>query len=120
MKTDPDYRHNQKESQKKWRQDNPDYWRKYRKNHPKYRVHNRRKQKERDAKRREKRLAKMDALAPLNNIKTGSYYLIPVSEDLAKMDALKQEIYIISDRCDKPSGSCKKGLVGHRSEDLIR
>jgi len=120
MKSDPDYRHNQKESQKKWRQGNPDYWRKYRKNHPEYRAHNRQKQKDRDAKRRAKHLAKMDALKSLNKIKAGSYYLMPVSDDLANMDASMQEIYIIPNSCTHSSKSCKKGLDGHRSEGLIR
>lgn len=120
MKADPDYRQNQKDSQKKWRQGNPDYWREYRKNHPEYRTRNRKKQKDRDAKRRVKRLAKMDALASLKQIKAGSYYLIPVSGDLAKMDALMQEIYIIPNGCIHSSKSCKKGLDRHRPEALIR
>lgn len=120
MKTDPDYRQNQKESQKKWRQGNPDYWRNYRKKHPNYYEHNRRKQKDRDTKRRAERLAKMDALKSLNEIKAGSYYLISVSDDLAKMDASMQEIYIIPNSCTHSSRSCKKGLDGHRPEVLIR
>jgi len=120
MKTDPDYRQNQKESQRKWGQGNPDYWRKYRKNHRGYRAHNRKKQKDRDAKRRAKRLAKMDALKSLSQIKAGSYYLIPVSGDLAKMDASMQEIYIIPNSCTHSLKSCKKGLDGHPPEGLIR
>ena len=36
MATDPDYRRNQKESQKTWRENNPSYWRRYRRNNPKY------------------------------------------------------------------------------------
>lgn len=31
MKTDPDYKKNQKDCNKRWREANPDYWKKYRK-----------------------------------------------------------------------------------------
>ncbi|MFW5714433.1 MAG: hypothetical protein ACOCYU_07165 [Brevefilum sp.] len=120
MKTDPDYRQNQKESQKKWQQTNPDYWRNYRKSHPEYCANNQQRQKGRDKRNRAKHLAKMDTLKSLNEIKASSYYLIPVSDDLAKMDALMQEIYIIPSSCTHSPQSCKKGLDGHRPEALIR
>jgi hypothetical protein len=63
MATDPDYRANRRESQKKWLERNRDYWRKYRSRHPDYCERNRLLQKGRDTKRRFQNLAKMDALA---------------------------------------------------------
>ncbi len=40
MNTDSDYRADQRESQRLWQQNNPDYWREYRRNHQEYREHN--------------------------------------------------------------------------------
>ncbi|MCD6162167.1 MAG: hypothetical protein J7K40_07120 [candidate division Zixibacteria bacterium] len=43
-----------------------------------------------------KDLAKMDALEDLfSPVKAGSYYLIAQGENLAKMDALTQKVYLI-------------------------
>jgi len=53
---------NQKNSQKKWLENNPGYWKSYRKQHPDYCDRNRLLQKQRDIKRRARHLAKMDAL----------------------------------------------------------
>ena len=62
MINDPDYMENQKNSQKKWLENNPGYWKSYRKQHPDYCDRNRLLQKQRDIKRRARHLAKMDAL----------------------------------------------------------
>ncbi|MBT4088750.1 MAG: hypothetical protein HOE30_09675 [Deltaproteobacteria bacterium] len=52
LATDPTYRENQKDAQKKWVKGNPDYWRKYRAAHPEYTKKNRESQKGRDNKRK--------------------------------------------------------------------
>ena len=93
---DDDYRMGHEDAQQRWRKSHPDYWQQYREDHPEYRERNRRLQKQRDAKRRAKRLAKMDASAQAKPVKSGTYYLIPLCEDLAKMDASTQRITIIS------------------------
>jgi hypothetical protein len=85
MATDPDYRRNQKESQKTWRENNPSYWRRYRRNNPKYCRRNQLLQIKRDQIRRITRLAKMDTLKANRSIKPGAYYLIPL---LAKKDSI--------------------------------
>ena len=95
MATDPDYRANQRDCQKKWHRRHPDYWRNYRQLRADYCRHNRLLQKVRDHRRRVKHLAKMDALRPVSSFKGGTYYLVP---DLAKMDASAQEVVIIP-RC---------------------
>jgi hypothetical protein len=47
-------------------------------------------------KRRQRGVAKMDALEPLLGIKTGSYYIIPEHEGIvAKMDASAQKVRLI-------------------------
>ena len=84
MATDADYRQNQKGSHRSWQLQHPDYWRQYRDDHPQYCERNRMLQKQRDAKRRAKHLAKMDASI--------------------------QKINVIPEAYDDFCVSCKKGL----------
>jgi hypothetical protein len=95
MKSDPDYRYDHKDAQQCWKEQHPDYWRQYRNNHPDYVQRNRLQQKVRDLKRRGGMLAKMDASSPVSPLKAGSYYVIPSTEDLAKMDALLPTYFLI-------------------------
>lgn len=111
MSSDPDYRENQKNAQITWRENNPDYWRKYRREHEKYLQRNRILQKKRDANRRARHLAKMDASSDKTQIKQGGYYyIIPASSDLAKMDASAQKVLLIPDGYKDFTASCKEGL----------
>jgi len=110
MTTDADYRQNQKDSRQMWQRQHPSYWQQYRDSHPQYRERNRMLQKQRDAKRRAKHLAKMDALKRLKSIKPGTYYLIPCMANLAKMDASTQKINVIPAAYQDFCVSCKKGL----------
>ena len=112
MATDGDYRQNRKESRQMWQTRHPGYWQQYRERHPQYCERNRMLQKQRDAKRRAKHLAKMDALKQLKSIKPGTYYLIPCIGNLAKMDALTQKINVIPAAYGNFCASCKKGLDG--------
>lgn len=92
MKTDPDYRANQRDCQKNWRQRHPGYYREYRSRNRLSAERNRLLQRVRDARRRPRLLAKMDALqlAPAKDL--GPYYLLPV---LAKMDASTLKVVLI-------------------------
>jgi hypothetical protein len=108
MTTDADYQLNQRAAQKHWQQEHPDYWRQYRQRHPDCAEKNRRLQKQRDQKR--KALAKMDASGSINHVKAGTYYLLPGSVDLAKMDALAQRITLIPEPYRFSAISCKQGL----------
>jgi len=110
MATDDDYRLNQKDAQRRWREQHPDYSKEYRKSHPEYCQRNRKMQKHRDQKRQALRLAKMDALNQLKPVNPGTYYLIPLWPNLAKMDALAQRITIIPVGYKRHDSSCKKGL----------
>ena len=95
MKDDPKYQENQQDSQQCWMEQNPDYWRNYRNQHPEYVKRNRFLQKDRDQKRCNRNLAKMDALTKKSHVKAGSYYIISEQEDLAKMDALSHKYLLI-------------------------
>ena len=111
---DPDYRANQKRCQEDWRRAHPDYWKGYRQNHPDQaernrdlqRVRNRKRNKAIDGQagslsdRRASMIAKMDASQSCetsgNTHFSGQFWLVPV---IAKMDALKVNIYRIPACC---------------------
>lgn len=90
---DPDYKLNRRESNEQWRTRHPGYWRDYRLRNPEYAVRNRELQKVRDS--REIDLAKMDALEPQALVMQGTYYLVPESANLAKMDESAVKVYLI-------------------------
>ena len=98
MKTDPDYRFNQKLSQRQWVETNPGYWQQYRKRNPARVERNRilqtiRNRRARSLQRDEKMdgslIAKMDASKSDNFEVLGQFWMVPV---IAKMDALKVNI----------------------------
>ncbi|HWR88577.1 MAG TPA: hypothetical protein VN277_09175 [Acidiferrobacterales bacterium] len=94
---DPEYRDNQSRAQESWAERHRDYWRQYRQTHPQYSERNRVLQRERDARRRERVLAKMDVSARDSPVASGTYRLSPVTrDDLAKMDAWVVRITVVS------------------------
>jgi hypothetical protein len=108
MASDSDYQANQRDCQKRWRKEHPDYWRQYRSQNPHYVQSNRIKQRERDRKRRLGNLAKMDALDRASLFKSRTYYLFPAGIDLAKMDALKHRYILIPTTYNYVGKSCKE------------
>lgn len=103
IKTDSDYRENQRDAARKWRAKNPDYWRNYRNKHKEYTRRNREQQKRRNQRRTSltnSAIANMDVSNSKNHINAGRYQLIPVTEDLiANMDASIVEISVIRRGC---------------------
>ena len=98
IKTDSDYRANQKSSQKRWIQENPGYWKEYRRKNPEKAERNRilqsirnRKARtpDRSAKMDRPLIAKMDASNPGRFEIVGQFWMVPV---IAKMDASKVNI----------------------------
>ena len=96
--TDPDYRFNQKLSQKEWAKNHPGYWKEYRNRHPDKAERNRILQAIRNRRARSSPLheklvssliAKMDASKPEALKILGQFWIVPV---IAKMDALKVNI----------------------------
>ena len=95
--SDPDYRLNQVHAQRNWGARHPEYWHAYRLGHPEYCGRNREKQHERDRRRAERRLAKMDVWTGDSVIPSGTYHLSPMtSGNLAKMDVWTVEIALVS------------------------
>jgi len=94
------YREEQRLAQKKWLQNNPDYWKKYRRKNQEKTNRNRSLQKIRNMRRENQAdlqpcktigIAKMDARKANKNRISGQYWLVPM---IAKMDAV--EIFITS------------------------
>ena len=95
--SDPEYHDNQSRAQRAWGERHPEYWRAYRLAHPEYGERNRALQRERDARRRERRLAKMDVSTGDSPVPSGAYRLRAATrEDLAKMDAWMVRITVVS------------------------
>jgi len=102
---DPDYRDNDAQANRQWRNRHRDYWREYRRKHPQYVTANRQQQRERD--RAAQRivppaapgpdLANEDASSLLPPLETGTYRLIPVTGgDLANEDACLVKIAVLA------------------------
>lgn len=86
MTTDPDYRKNQRDARKTWRERNPDYWRK-------------RRAAKRDPPARSAAPAvKMDTLSRYFNAKTAKYIIVSIDAKGRKMDALPVKIVPLSTR----------------------
>lgn len=108
MRSDPDYKENQRQAAKTWREKNPDYSKSYRASNSDYVRRNREAQKRRNSKSR--MIAKMDALSKEYEIKPGLYKIYgPSLDGVAKMDALMHEIFIIPERYKLKAHDCKKG-----------
>jgi hypothetical protein len=104
MKTDPDYRRDQRISQKKWLSTKPEYWKNYRSNNPEKAERNRALQRLRNRNRHKSlssqsdlNIAKMDvrtqSSTAVNSILSGQFWMVPV---IAKMDAAKVFLRIVS------------------------
>ena len=103
--TDSDYRDNDIEANRNWRNRNPGYWRAYRRKPPQLVIRNRDKQRERDRARRlppprlppAPHLANEDVSSRYLRIETGTYRIIPVTgSDLANEDACLVKISLLS------------------------
>jgi hypothetical protein len=102
MKEDVEYRLNQKLSNKKWAEANPEYWKDYRSNNPDKAERNRILQIIRNRRRSKKvkanargdpsLIAKVDTSIPSKINIVGQFWMVPV---IAKVDALKVYIYEI-------------------------
>lgn len=108
MHSDPDYRANQKQSQESWLQANEGYWKRYREAHPEQAQRNRDLQRVRNRRCRFQRVGKMDTsmIAKMDASRSdkssnrpwfsGPFWLVP---EIAKMDAIKVNIYAITGSC---------------------
>jgi len=123
IKSDPDYRANQRQSQKQWQEKNKGYWKQYRRQKPDKAERNRILQKVRNRgltpenTRQLKmilpeKIAKMDSLKNRAYTLSGMFWLVP---KIAKMDSLMVFITDIKGEKTLPSkneGIAKKDSIG--------
>ena len=84
---DLDYRLNQYDAQKRWRENHPEYWRGYRASHPGYVERNRALQRDRNHRRRGGVIAKRYESSDGNPMRSGYYRLIVAGgQRIAKSD----------------------------------
>ena len=102
---DPDYRDNDVQASRQWRNRHPGYWRAYRRQHPQSVIRNRAKQRERDRSRRLQAprppppppLANEDVSRLQLPFETGTYRIIPAPGGaLANENACLVEIALVS------------------------
>ncbi len=102
---DSDYRDNDVQANRQWRNRHPGYWREYRRKHPQSVIRNRDKQRERDRARQSQApqppprpdLANEDASRLPFSVQTGTYRVIPVTGgDLANENACLVKIALLS------------------------
>lgn len=97
LQSDADYRDNQARAQANWRASHPTYWRQYRATHPVYLDRNRSMQRQRNACRRVRPIANMDASQVYGPLQSGFYVLQRVREtSIAKMNAYVVRIDVVS------------------------
>jgi len=103
LASDPDYKANQYDAQRRWCEKNPDYWKQYRATHPAYRRRNRQQQSERNKKRTLSLvdtgplIAKRYASKDQNDIISGIYRMVPVyGAMIAKSDAYLVKLNLIT------------------------
>ena len=105
---DPDYRENDSRYNKRWADQNPDYWKQYRENHPDYVDRNRQLQQTRNQKQRKARIAKEDVSKPPSTFLSGRYRLTLASADeIANEDSWIVEITALSGPCVPSKPDCK-------------
>jgi hypothetical protein len=96
-RADGDYRANQLQCQRRWRESHTDYWQQYRADHPDYVARNRSRQHVRNSSRQPGLIAKMDAMPPVSPLASGTYHLTPAERgEIAKMDAWIVRITLLS------------------------
>jgi hypothetical protein len=103
MRTDPEYKANQRQSHQEWLRANPGYWQDYRRRNPEKAERNRLLQALRNRHRGKSGeaqagedpplIAKMGASKPQDSRLIGQFWLVPV---IAKMDALKIFLHPVS------------------------
>ena len=104
LASDPDYKANQADAQKRWRRKNQDYWKQYRQSHPNYADRNRKLQERRNRRRNGNKhlqlacetIAKSDVTAGTKPVPSGFYKLVPIKPDMiAKSDELIVQLTVI-------------------------
>jgi hypothetical protein len=93
--SDPEYREVCRDSPRKWRVRNPDYWKGYREQNPASVEHNRNQQKARDRKRRLRHLANNTSAVDLKHSAAQVWLVGAEAMDLANNNSASAQVWVI-------------------------
>jgi hypothetical protein len=113
--SDPEYREVCRDSPRKWRARNPDYWRRYREKHPATAEHNRQRQKLRDRKRKLCNLANNTSALDLKHSAAEVWLVGAGAADLANNNSASAQVWVIEALPFRPPTappSCKQHPSG--------
>lgn len=111
LKTDEEYLQVCRDSSRKGRSRNPEYWKRYREKHPDTVARNREKQQGRDGKQRLLDLANNTSALDLKHAAAAVWLLNGEAADLANNNSVSGKVFVIQalPRCQGPKGeSCKQ------------
>jgi hypothetical protein len=112
---DPEYREVCRDSPRKWRARNPEYWKRYRKEHPKAVERNRRQQKLRDRRQRLRNLANNTSALDLKHSAAAVWLVGAGAEYLANNNSAPAQVWVIEALAplrDLAGVSCKQQPSG--------
>ena len=118
LATDSEYRQVCRDSSRKWRARNPEYWKHYREQNPDSVARNREQQKARDRRQHLLDLANNTSALDLKHSAAGVWLLHAGTGDLANNNSVPGQVWVIelvARRTGPAMESCKQhGLVGRR------
>ena len=94
IRNDGQYAETVRNSQSKWREEHPDYWKQYRQRHPEAAERNREQQRRRDGQRRLEHLAKNNSALDLKSMVSEVWFVGPAGADLAKNNLASAKVFI--------------------------
>jgi len=94
IQTDAAYQETVRNSQQKWRDQHPEYWKQYREQHPEAAERNRQQQRRRDTQRRLENLAKNNLALDLKSTVSEVWLVGPAVADLAKNNLASAKVFI--------------------------
>src|SRR5580658_6632542 len=112
---DPEYREVCRDSPRKWRSRNPDYWKQYRQKNPGSADRNRSQQQLRDRKRRLCNLANNTSALDLKHSAAQVWLIGPGAADLANNNSAPAQVWVIEALPPRPvllARSCKQQPAG--------
>ncbi len=115
LAADEEYRQVCRDSSRKWRVRNPDYWKRYREKHPESVIQNREKQKSRDRRQRLLKLANNTSALDLKHSAAGVWLLNEAAVDLANNNSVSGQVWVIEALASRESpgrASCKQQPAG--------
>jgi hypothetical protein len=115
MAVDPEYREVCRDSPRKWRARNPDYWKRYRTTHPKAVERNRQQQKLRDRRQHLRNLANNTSALDLKHSAAAVWLVGAGTEFLANNNSASAQVWVIEALAPWPDSTvppCKQHPSG--------